>query len=346
MVNSVWPFITVVVPVLNEEAHIINTLTELLAQEYPQDRFEVIVADGGSTDQTTNLVLSLQPRYPQIRLIHNPGRRSSAGRNIGFQSGVGEYFIVVDAHCRIDNSKLFMRMVETFKETGALALGRPQALLRGDHTTIAEAIVLARSSILGHSIRSFIYSHGEGSATAIKASIVSTGAMYHRAVFEKVGYVDESFDACEDVEFNYRVEAAGLDTYFAPALGIYYYARTSLGPLWRQMVQYGIGRGRFLRKHLEAFSLETLIPAAFALIVILAPIVGVLNGTLMWLLLIVLTAYAAVVLLVSSQLGMQRRSIRIIPLLIASHFIIHMGLGCGFLCAMGEPWIQKKRYVV
>ena len=45
-------------------------------------------------------------------------------------------------------------------------------------------------------------------------SPVSMGCAYSRSVFDKIGYVDESFDACEDVEFNYRVEKEGFKTFF------------------------------------------------------------------------------------------------------------------------------------
>src|SRR5947208_11891 len=83
--SHTWPFITVVIPVLNEEAHILMTLEGLLYQEYPRDRYEIIVADGGSTDRTVELVRAIEDQHPQVKLLPNPDRRSSAGRNVGFR---------------------------------------------------------------------------------------------------------------------------------------------------------------------------------------------------------------------------------------------------------------------
>ena len=85
-------FITVVMPVRNEERFIAETLTQLLEQDYPPDRYEILVADGMSDDSTRSIVRELAAKHPQIRLLDNPGMRSSAGRNVGFQSGRGDIF--------------------------------------------------------------------------------------------------------------------------------------------------------------------------------------------------------------------------------------------------------------
>src|SRR5207253_1730761 len=78
---ATWPFVSVVVPVRNEAAFIRDTLLQLLTQDYPADRFEVLVADGRSTDATRAVVAELQTRWPNLRLLDNPRLWSSAGRN-------------------------------------------------------------------------------------------------------------------------------------------------------------------------------------------------------------------------------------------------------------------------
>ena len=72
---------------------------------------------------------------------------------------------------------------------------------------------------------------------------------------------DESFDACEDVEFNTRVAAAGYKAYTDPRLSVYYEPRNSFRGLFRQMMRYGIGRVRLARKHPESASLSQWAPA-------------------------------------------------------------------------------------
>lgn len=326
------PFISVVVPVYNEGRFIEQTIRQLLEQDYPADRYEILVADGLSTDNTLEIVQALASQYPQIRLLDNPKRKSSAGRNVGFQNGRGDYFLVVDGHCYIPNNQLLKNVADCFKTSGAYCLGRPQPLDPPDLSPFQQAVALARGSWLGHGRDSLIYSDYEGFC-----SPVSNGAAYARHVFAQVGYVDETFDACEDVEFNYRVEQAGLICYTSPKLSIRYYPRENLQGLWRQMVRYGEGRIRFVRKHPKALTLNQLIPVGFVggmLLTITYPLYVDLLGTIGLVAGKVLggvySLYVMVLLLNAFQLSV-RNSKSFFLQLPSIFFVIHTGLGLGFL---------------
>lgn len=328
----VKPFITVVMPVYNEGRFIEQTLRQLLAQEYPADRYEILVADGMSTDTTREMVRTLANEYPQIKLLDNPKRKSSAGRNVGFQNGRGEYFLVVDGHCYIPNNHLLNSVTDCFRASGADCLGRPQPLDPPDLSPFQQAVALARGSRLGHGGDSLIYSEYEGFC-----SPVSNGAAYARRVFEKVGYVDEQFDACEDVEFNYRVEQAGMTCYTSPKLTIQYYPRENLRALWRQMVRYGEGRFLFIRKHPKALTGNQLIPVGFAVGLLLAliyPVYGGLLGSIGLLVSRVLFAgfglYFIVILLSALKLSVRKKWVYFLRLP-CIFFCIHAGLGLGFI---------------
>ena len=79
MVNP-WPFITVTMPVRNEEKFIKDTIDQLLNQEYPIDKYEIIVADGLSTDSTRDIVSEISANHPNVILKNNPGQHPSSGR--------------------------------------------------------------------------------------------------------------------------------------------------------------------------------------------------------------------------------------------------------------------------
>jgi len=112
------PFVTVVVPVRNEERCIAATLHSLLAQNYSTDRFEVIVVDGRSDDGTVPIVEQMQIEFPNLRLLDNPRRLSSAARNLGVQHARGDYVLVVDGHCQLDSPYYLRRLVEVFERHG------------------------------------------------------------------------------------------------------------------------------------------------------------------------------------------------------------------------------------
>jgi succinoglycan biosynthesis protein ExoA len=322
------PFITVVMPVRNEARFIGETLGQLLAQDYPADRHEIIVADGMSDDGTRKIVADLAGQHPQLRLLDNPQRLSSAGRNVGFRSGRGDLFLVVDGHCFIPDGNLLRSVAECFEKSGADCLGRPQPIDPPGLTRFQRAVALARGSKLGHGGDSLIYGEYEG-----YASPVSNGAAYRREVFEKVGYVDETFDAAEDVEFNYRVEKAGLSCYTSPKLTVRYYPRESLAQLFRQVTRYGRGRYRFLRKHPGAATVNQLIPAGFVgglIVLLLAALLFCSYPIPFWILGGLYSGYFLLLIAQSLLLVPQNgaASLRHVPMIL---FLVHFGFGYGFL---------------
>jgi glycosyltransferase involved in cell wall biosynthesis len=328
-------FITVVMPVRNESRFIGDTLAQILNQEYPPDRFEVIVADGMSDDGTPKIVQEIAGRHPQVRLLENPKRRSSAGRNIGFRNGRGDLFLVVDGHCHIPDRKLLWNLAEAFRKSGADCLGRPQPLDPPGIMAFQKAVAAARGSWLGHSGDSLIYSGFEGFC-----SPVSNGAAYLRKVFDKVGYVDETFDAAEDVEFNYRVEKAGMRCYTSPALEVKYYPRENVLGLARQMMRYGIGRARFVRKHPEVLNADALIPPMFLLGLMTAPIslflyIIVRHPALAFLPLVYF-GYLLLVLIHAARIRIKTTGIRFFHLIVIFP-TIHASLGFGFVMGRVFP---------
>ena len=72
----------------------------------------------------------------------------------------------------------------------------------------------------------------------------SVAVAYRREIFNVVGTFDETFDACEDVEFNHRLAQAGMRCFFTPRIQVRYFPRLSLSGLFRQMMGYGRGRVR------------------------------------------------------------------------------------------------------
>jgi len=330
------PEITVVLPVRNESAHIEAILSDVLGQDlaHPGGRWglEVLVVDGESTDDTPALVEARALRDPRLRLVQNPRRLSSAARALGSQAARGRYVAYVDGHCRIPSRTLLADMVALFERTGADCLARPQPLEPASPGYRARAIAAARTSPFGHSLRTTIYDDTERAV-----SPVSAGAMYRSSVFEKVGTFDPAFDACEDVEFNWRVEAAGLTCWTSPRLAVAYEPRRTLRGLFRQLQRYGLGRARLHRKHARSFSWEALVPALFVLglpLLAIAPWLPAPFGP------IIAAPYALYALLdLAASVGTAARSgWRLLPVLPFVFFTIHAALGYGYLVGRLTPF--------
>jgi succinoglycan biosynthesis protein ExoA len=263
------PRISVILPVRNEVRTLGRLLDQLLQQDYPSEMLEILVADGRSTDGTRALVeQKASTAAVSIRVVENAKIRSGPGRNAGVKASTGDIILFVDGHCEVPSKQLLRETVALLEQTGAECLCRPQPLIAFRPQGVGRVIADARASTLGHGRDSLIYDmHHSGFVDP-----ASSGATYRRAVFERVGMYDESFDACEDVEFNTRVAAAGYKAYTDPRLAVYYEPRNSFPGLFRQMMRYGIGRVRLARKHPESASLSQWAPAvlvaAFAIAVV------------------------------------------------------------------------------
>ena len=318
--------ISVIVPVRNEGRRIESTLRQLLAQEYDSGKWEILVVDGESTDDTVEQVRKITADHPRVRLLHNPKRLSSVARNIGIQHARGEVMLLVDGHCELENRLLLKNVSEAFLRSGADCLGRPQPLEISGGTPLQQAVALARSSRLGHHPESFIYADRECFAPAKSVAIA-----YRREVFEKLGYFDERFDACEDVEFNHRIDKAGLKCFFTPSIQVRYHPRTNLRGLFKQLVRYGRGRVRLLRKHPETFSPGSFLPALFWSGVLFGWTGGFLWPVLWPAYFGVLGLYAAAIIAGSLQISFARKRVRLLPLLPVILVTIHLASATGVL---------------
>jgi succinoglycan biosynthesis protein ExoA len=320
------PFISVVMPVLNEETCLGKLLRQLLAQNYDPDRFEILVVDGGSTDGTRRVVEDLISAHENLRLLDNPRRWSSAARNIGVRASQGEIVVVVDGHCELSDPLYLRKLADAFIRSGADCIGRPQPLNVVNPSRLQRAIGLARASVLGHHPASYIYSLRERFVPAHSVAVA-----YRRTVFERVGTFDECFDACEDVELNHRVDRAGLRCLLVPELAVSYQPRGTLRALFQQLLRYGRGRVRLLRKHRDTFSLLGFLPA-FGLAGVL---VGWVGG-LMWAwwaaaYLFMVAGYGLLVAAVSLFIACRERQLRLVGPLCAVFVTVHLAVALGVL---------------
>ena len=325
-------FISVIMPVRNEAAFIQRALTQLLAQDYDPQRFEIIVVDGESTDDTSAKVTEFAQSHENVRLLSNPRRWSSAARNIGVRHARGDVVVIVDGHCELVDDRLLENLAAAFQTSGADCLGRPQPLGVSNATTLQQAIAAARSSRLGHHPESFIYSE-----TPQFVPAKSVAVAYRRDVFERVGYFDESFDAHEDGEFNHRCDLAGLRCYFTPRIAARYEPRENLRSLFRQLIRYGRGRVRLLRKHPNTFSLGTFLPAAWVLGLMGGIPVSIFSPWLRVVYLGTLSFYAFVVLVSTLAIILRERNIRLALWLPLVFFVIHTASGMGLLAELLRP---------
>jgi len=247
------PTVTVGMPTFNEERHVAACLDAVAAQSYPAIT-EILVADGGSTDRTREIVSS----YPdeRVRLLENPRRIRPAGLNVAIAAAGGEVFVRVDARTLLGGDYV-ARCVEALERTGAAMVGGP---MRYSASTRAErGLRAAMTSRLGAGPAPFRREEGE----ARFVDTVYLGA-YRLETIRALGCYDEWFGGNEDAEFAFRAQQAG-GVYLDPSIFSTYAVREGLGPLWRQFRRYGKNRAITIRKHPSSLSVRQLAVPALAL---------------------------------------------------------------------------------
>ena len=253
--------VSVVIPVYNEERFIGACLASVLEQDYPADRFEVIVADGGSTDSTRDIVRSIATRHANVRLIDNPRRTQAAGLNRAILASRGEFIARQDGHAEWTREHL-RRSVRLLVETGVDNVGgRADGVGQG---ATGRAIACAMRSPFGVGGARFRYSD-----QLEEVPTVFPGT-FRRSAFERVGLFDEAYPPHEDYELNHRIRASGGRVLFSPDIPTRYHVRDSMPALARQYFRYGRAKVRVARSspgvlrpyHLVAPTMVAAVPAA------------------------------------------------------------------------------------
>lgn len=320
--------LAIIMPVRNEEKFLGQTLDQIYLQDFPMEKLEIVIADGFSTDNTREIADSYKGRFGSLKVLDNPGKLPSSGRNVGVKNSSAPYLLILDGHTYIPSKNFLKDILETFKQTGADCLCRPQPLMPPDINEFELSVAYCRGSVLGHKPGSEIYADFEG-----EVDPTSSGAMYQRSVFEKIGYFDEQFDACEDVEFNHRVKTAGLKSYLSPKLTVFYYPRSTITGLWKQMNRYGMGRFKFAKKH-NIFSPIQWFAGAAVLVFAIGLVLSFLFPPINEVFRSVTAFYLLVVVIFSFVLAMKEKHFGCLLYGLLIFPTIHFGLGFGFLKVM------------
>lgn len=98
--------ISIIIPAYNAAIYIEKCITSLLNQNIPDNEYEIIVINDGSTDNTFHIVQSLSNIYPQIKCINTPNQGVSNSRNLGIDQAIGEIILFVDADDFIEPNSL------------------------------------------------------------------------------------------------------------------------------------------------------------------------------------------------------------------------------------------------
>jgi MoaA/NifB/PqqE/SkfB family radical SAM enzyme/glycosyltransferase involved in cell wall biosynthesis len=229
--------ISVVVPTYNRREKLARCLDSLFAQDHPRERFEIIVVDDGSGDQTTVLLEGLAKEHPHFRYFSQSHKGPAAARNLGIKEARADILGFTDDDC-ILGPDWVRRMVEAHRS-------HPHAAAVGGATRVdIHRVTAAVSQYLSDGS---IVTPIDGKQEAI---FFPTCNVSVKKAFLAEGF-DEMFPlpAGEDLDFFWRLFKKGHRFVHDKNIEIFHDCHGHFISFLRQAYMYG--RGNYLVQHIH-----------------------------------------------------------------------------------------------
>ncbi|NNC43177.1 MAG: glycosyltransferase [Acidimicrobiia bacterium] len=261
--------VAVILAVLNEELHIDACLASLVEQTVTPD--VIIIADGGSTDETVSRIADWQSDHPDmIHLIDNPHRHQAAGLTLAARATNADVLVRADGHTTFDPTYVS-------ESLDALA-GRSRVAVGGSQVGSAQpgpARAIAAAMTSRFAVGPAPYRHR---TQAGEVDTVYLGTFRRVDFLELDGYRLLPSGAAEDADFYYRWRQRGWVVEFHPPIRSTYHPRTSYAALFKQFMKYGVAKADMLKLHGRLPHARPLAPVALVVLLAGSGVLFVMTG--------------------------------------------------------------------
>ncbi|MGN6088180.1 MAG: glycosyltransferase family 2 protein [Actinomycetales bacterium] len=240
----VWPPVSVIMPVLEEETHLAEAVARVLAQDYPGE-LEVVLAVGPSRDRTEAIAAELAAADERVRVVPNPTGATPSGLNAALRASRHSIVVRVDGHGLLSDGYI-RSAVRLLEDTGAANVGGTMAA--EGTAPLQQAVACAMRSPLGVGGARFHVGGAEGPAESVYLGV------FRREVLEELGGFDERFRRAQDWELNYRIRTSGRTIWYSPTLSVTYRPRATWRALARQFFHTGQWRRHVVRTYPDTAS--------------------------------------------------------------------------------------------
>ena len=253
MTEDSLPSVAIMLPILNEGSSIDACLRSLAEQDY-RGPIEILIADGGSTDDTLDRLDPWADHLTTLRIFENPDRYQSAGLNLLAEVAHSEILVRADAHTRYARDYV-SASVAALDGAPNTAVGGP--MVPAGLTQFGKAVATAFTSPLAIGPARFHHA-----TRPTEADTVYLGAMRKDTWRSLGGMRTLPSGVAEDADFYYRLRKAGGRVVVDPGIRTTYQPRETVRSLWRQFYRYGLGKADMLYLNGEFPSWRPLAPLA------------------------------------------------------------------------------------
>ncbi len=332
--SAAWrPLVSVVMAYRNEESYLSECLDSLSRQTYTN--FEIVAADGMSTDRSHEIVAGYSGAGGPIRIYVNPHSTADHGFNVAISHAKGDVIALVGAHCMLAPTYL-ERCIDVLAETGADVVGGP--LRTSADGYVGRAIALALSSRFGTGSR-FRYSRSEKPQ---EVDTVAYGA-YRAELFDEYGLFDTTIPELEDLEFNRRLVKAGKRILMHGGLEAVYRCRSTLAALIIRNLRTGGYVVRHFLRDQNACGPRHLVPLVFLLSLLATGAAAPFSGAAKAVLIAEVGVYTCLTVLFS-VITAAKGGLRYLPMLIVIFPAYHVTYGLGGIRGLADSlrvWARR-----
>jgi glycosyltransferase involved in cell wall biosynthesis len=226
------PTVSIVIPAFNEVDNIPEVLNSLALQTLPANRFQVILIDNGSTDDTVAVARSFQGRLPLI-VVSRPGASISALRNFGASLTQSSVLAFLDADCSVGCT--WLEDCLNFAPSGAVW---------GAHYRVP-----LDASWVGKTWSDYQTREQDGGV----AFLPSSNLWIHRSDFDRLGGFRESIHTSEDVDLCTRARQLGMRIVAHHSLAVVHHGTPeTLRQFYRQNRWHGMDVFRMFFRNLPS----------------------------------------------------------------------------------------------
>jgi glycosyltransferase involved in cell wall biosynthesis len=222
-----YPFISIIIPTLNEEKYLPTCLESIRAIEYPKNRYEVIVTDNGSIDSTVKIATEFG-----ARVLHESTCRVSGLRNRGAELSAGSILAFLDSDCSVEKDWLKIGM-RYWNVRGVCAWGSP-AVPPANATWVQNTWFLIRKKPSGVQDVDWLE---------------SMNLFIRKSDFVEVGGFGETLETCEDVDLCYRLKERGRIVSDADIKAIHYGEASTIREFTRKEIWRGASNFKGAFRH-------------------------------------------------------------------------------------------------
>ena len=230
--------VSIIIPTKNNGDILEKCLSSIKNQDYPKDKYEVIIIDGHSTDDTVEIA----KKYRCKIAYEDVGTRGGAC-NIGIKNAKGEFIAFTDGDCVVPKDWL-RNLIKHFNDKNIASVGGPN-ITPEDDTEFAKCV---------GEVLSFLSKPGSRygfNADEVIETFHNSGCnvVYRKKVIEEAGWFNEKLVTCEDEELDYRIKEKGYKILYTPDAKVYHYRRPTWKRFYKQAYKYAMGRMQAIKLH-------------------------------------------------------------------------------------------------